>query len=105
MSDPWLQEQMRRHGARFRCAICDRPSRSPAYETADGLAYAWSDWNRPGDLHWCRDCGRYVCAEHYSLDNRYCTECMERRYPSHPARWHGQSGAQGPAPMDGEKER
>lgn len=84
MSEPWLQEQLRRHSERFRCAICNTPSRTPVYETHDGLAHAWSDWNRPGDLRWCRDCGRYVCAAHYAMDRGYCDACRERRYSLTP---------------------
>jgi hypothetical protein len=79
MSDSFFQEQMRHHVERFRCAICNAPSRGPAYETMDGLNYAWSNWNRPADLHRCRDCGEYVCADHYSLSNGSCSVCMERR--------------------------
>ncbi len=48
MSDSWLQNQLRRHGDRFRCAICATPSRRPAYVTMDGVAHSWSDWNCPG---------------------------------------------------------
>ncbi len=81
MSGSWLHDQLRRHGEQFRCAICDTPSRAPAYEGMEDLAHLWSNWNRPGDLHWCRDCGRYVCAAHYAPDRGYCNECMERRYP------------------------
>lgn len=81
MSELWLQDQLRRHSERFQCAICDTPSRGPAYETMDGLAYSWSNWNSPGDLYWCRDCGRYACTEHYVRDRGYCRECMEKRYP------------------------
>lgn len=81
MSESWLQDQLRRHTERFRCAICGVPSRSPAYETLDGSTHSWSDWNRPGDLYWCRDCGRYACADHYVTDRGYCSECMEKRYP------------------------
>jgi hypothetical protein len=79
MSESWLQGQLSRHSERFRCAICDVPSRGPAYETMDGLAHSWSDWNRPGDLFRCRDCGRYVCAEHYAPDRGSCRECQGRR--------------------------
>ncbi len=81
MSESWLQDQLRRHGDRFRCAICEMPSRPPIYETVDGVAHAWSNWNRPGDLFWCRDCGRYACSAHYMLDRGYCHACMEKRYP------------------------
>jgi hypothetical protein len=81
MSESWLQDQLHRHTERFRCAICGVPSRSPAYVTLDGVTHSWSDWNRPGDLHWCRDCGRYACAGHYVTDRGYCSECMENRYP------------------------
>ncbi len=81
MSDLWLQNQLRRHGDRFRCAICATPSRRPADVTMDGVAHSWSDWNRPGDLFWCRDCGRYACAAHYAPDRGYCHACMEKRYP------------------------
>lgn len=81
MAESFFQDQMRRHTERFRCAICGTPSSGPAYESLDGLTYAWSNWNRPADLHWCRDCGQHVCAEHFSMSNGRCTACMEKRYP------------------------
>ncbi len=81
MANSWLQDQLRRHGERFGCAICGVPSRVPAYETRDDLAHSWSDWNRPGDLHRCRDCGRFFCAAHYAPDRGSCRECDERRHP------------------------
>ena len=85
MSESWLHDQLRRHTERFRCAICGVPSRRPAYETLDGAAHSWSDWNRPGDLHWCRDCGRYACARHYSPDRGYCSECNGEALPCNGA--------------------
>jgi len=81
MSESFLDGQLRRHSERFRCAICDTPSRAPAYETLEGLTYQWSNWNRPGDLHRCRDCGRHVCAAHFSLGNGFCAACLAKRYP------------------------
>ncbi len=82
MSEPWLHGQLRRHGERFRCAICGVPSRAPAYERMEGLRHAWSNWNRPGDLYWCRDCGRHVCAAHDAMDVGYCSDYIAKRYPS-----------------------
>jgi len=81
MAESFLQGQMLRHVEQFRCAVCGTPSSGPAYESMDGLHHRWSNWNRPANLHWCRDCGRYVCAEHFSLSNGYCAECLEKRYP------------------------
>jgi hypothetical protein len=73
--------QTQRLGERFRCAICDAPSTRPAMVREDGSRFTWSDWNTPGDLHWCRDCGDYVCAAHYDTSRGLCTRCGTGRFP------------------------
>jgi hypothetical protein len=83
MTDPpdFFQVQAERLATRFRCAICDAPSARPAMVREDGARFAWSDWNTPGDLYWCRDCGKYVCPDHYDLSNGLCSTCMTGRFP------------------------
>ncbi len=80
--DEDLERQRRsKLGERFRCCICDTPSRAPARKCGEGYDRSGTDWDKPGDLYWCRDCGRYACYDHYSLSNRYCCDCMQKRYP------------------------
>lgn len=60
------------------CHICGKKSRVPAVkvEKVGGKLVSSDDWSKPGDLDQCRECGKWVCEEHFHLG--HCRVCAEK---------------------------
>lgn len=65
--------------------MSDMTASMPGSEVHDG----W-DWNLPGDLKKCGNCGKWTCYEH--LDRfSWCVRCSEKQQADEEAKkpdWH-----------------
>jgi len=86
-SERELAKKVARLGRKFKCHICGVSSKEPARWTTTSWSYSdfppggsrsdvdHVDYDKPGDLFECNDCGRLTCSD--CMEAGMCRKCAE----------------------------